>query len=112
MPGGPEPDDLAKLRAAIDGVDDQILALLDRRAEVVQEVGRRKRERREALGVPVGASEVLCLKRSCLEHEVLLPSDRVRKRGAFSLQSADEYNLKLGTLCLGRVSLRRYQVTD
>jgi len=59
MPGGPEPDDLAKLRAAIDGVDDQILALLDRRAEVVQEVGRRKRERREAFHVPQRERAVL-----------------------------------------------------
>src|SRR3954471_10915465 len=51
MPAGPE-DDLASLRAAIDGVDDQILALLDRRAAVVREVGRHKRRRRETFHVP------------------------------------------------------------
>jgi chorismate mutase len=42
MPGEPD-DDLTMLRVQIDRVDDQILALLDRRAEVVREVGRRKR---------------------------------------------------------------------
>ena len=40
------------MRAEIDRVDDQILALLDRRAEVVQEVGRRKREHRQTFHVP------------------------------------------------------------
>ena len=59
MPGGPAPDDLAKLRVAIDAVDDQILALLDRRAEVVREVGRHKRERREAFHVPQRERAVL-----------------------------------------------------
>src|SRR6185503_19675002 len=52
MSGGAAADDLAKLRAAIDGVDDQILALLDRRAEVVREIGRRKREHRQTFHVP------------------------------------------------------------
>jgi chorismate mutase/prephenate dehydratase len=42
-PGG----ELAQLREQIDAVDDQILALLDRRAEVVRRVGEVKRERRE-----------------------------------------------------------------
>src|SRR3954466_6147151 len=59
MPAGPESDDLSSLRAAIDGVDDQILALLDRRAEVVREVGRHKRERREAFHVPQSERAVL-----------------------------------------------------
>src|SRR4029078_4604147 len=59
MSGGAAADDLAKLRAAIDGVDDQILALLDRRAEGVREVGRRKRERREAFHVPQRERAVL-----------------------------------------------------
>ena len=58
MPDGPV-DDLASLRAAIDAVDDQILALLDRRAEVVREVGRHKRERREAFHVPQRERAVL-----------------------------------------------------
>ena len=46
------PADLGNLRAEIDRVDDQILALLDRRAEVVREVGRRKREHRQTFHVP------------------------------------------------------------
>jgi chorismate mutase/prephenate dehydratase len=46
------PADLGSLRAEIDRVDDQILALLDRRAEVVREVGRRKREHRQTFHVP------------------------------------------------------------
>ena len=48
----PTDPELAKLRAQIDQVDDQILALLDRRAAVVQEVGRRKREQRQTFHVP------------------------------------------------------------
>src|SRR3954471_21144922 len=52
MPDGPGSDELAKLRVAIDAVDNQILALLDRRAEVVREVGRHKRRRRETFHVP------------------------------------------------------------
>jgi len=48
----PPERDLASLRAEIDSVDDQILALLDRRAVVVQEVGRQKRERRQTFHVP------------------------------------------------------------
>src|SRR5262245_11591927 len=59
MAAGPETDDLATLRAAIDVVDDQILALLAGRAEVVREVGRRKRERREAFHVPQRERAVL-----------------------------------------------------
>jgi chorismate mutase/prephenate dehydratase len=59
MAGGPDSEDLASLRAAIDSVDDQILALLDRRAEVVREVGRHKRERREAFHVPQRERAVL-----------------------------------------------------
>ena len=59
MAGGPDSKDLSSLRAAIDSVDDQILALLDRRAEVVREVGRRKRERREAFHVPQRERAVL-----------------------------------------------------
>ncbi len=39
--------ELATLRGEIDGIDDQILTLLDRRAVVVQQVGRHKRERQE-----------------------------------------------------------------
>src|SRR5678816_2242716 len=76
MPGGPEPDDLATLRAAIDAVDDQILALLDRRAEVVREVGRRKRERREAFHVP--QRERAVLQRLSAAANGAFPRDAVR----------------------------------
>jgi len=75
VPGGPE-DDLASLREAIDGVDDQILALLDRRAEVVREVGRRKRERREAFHVP--QRERAVLQRLTAAANGAFPRDAVR----------------------------------
>ena len=58
MPNPPDAD-LDSLRAEIDRVDDQILALLDRRAEVVQEVGRHKRERRQTFHVPQRERAVL-----------------------------------------------------
>jgi chorismate mutase/prephenate dehydratase len=48
----PPDSELALLRAEIDRIDDDILALLNRRAEVVHEVGRRKRERRQTFHVP------------------------------------------------------------
>jgi chorismate mutase / prephenate dehydratase len=51
--------ELGSLRAQIDSVDDQILALLDRRAEVVQRVGAIKRERRETFHVPQRERAVL-----------------------------------------------------
>ncbi|MEA2701085.1 MAG: chorismate mutase / prephenate dehydratase [Myxococcales bacterium] len=44
--------DLPALRGEIDGIDDQILSLLDRRAEVVQKVGDLKRRRAETFHVP------------------------------------------------------------
>jgi chorismate mutase/prephenate dehydratase len=44
--------DLPGLRREIDGIDDQILGLLDRRAEVVQRVGAIKRSRSETFHVP------------------------------------------------------------
>jgi chorismate mutase/prephenate dehydratase len=43
---------LGALRTAIDGIDDQILGLLDRRAEVVQKVGELKRRHKQAFHVP------------------------------------------------------------
>src|ERR1700733_2180830 len=59
-PGKPEsPSELASLRVQIDAVDDQILALLDRRAQVVQRVGEIKRERRETFHVPQRERAVL-----------------------------------------------------
>jgi chorismate mutase/prephenate dehydratase len=54
-----KPSELADLRAQIDAVDDQILALLDRRAEVVRRVGEIKRERRETFHVPQRERAVL-----------------------------------------------------
>jgi chorismate mutase/prephenate dehydratase len=44
--------ELGELRVRIDAIDDQILALLDQRAQVVQRVGEIKRERRETFHVP------------------------------------------------------------
>src|SRR6476660_977920 len=76
MPDGPAPDDLAKLRVAIDAVDNQILALLDRRAEVVREVGRHKRERREAFHVP--QRERAVLERLTAAANGAFPRDAVR----------------------------------
>src|SRR5215470_9999907 len=59
-PSEPKPDpELASLRSEIDGVDDQILALLDRRAEMVKRVGELKRSRREAFHVPQRERAVL-----------------------------------------------------
>jgi chorismate mutase/prephenate dehydratase len=57
--GGPPNAELAELRVKIDAVDDQILALLDRRAEVVRRVGEIKRERRETFHVPQRERAVL-----------------------------------------------------
>jgi chorismate mutase/prephenate dehydratase len=51
--------ELAALRAEIDEVDDRILALLDRRAEVVRQVGQLKRQRREGFHVPQRERAVL-----------------------------------------------------
>src|SRR3954469_15365496 len=53
-PSAPSPPnaELASLRTQIDAVDDQILQLLDRRAQVVRRVGELKRERRETFHVP------------------------------------------------------------
>ena len=51
--------DLPGLRREIDAIDDQILALLDRRAEVVQRVGAVKRGRSETFHVPKRERAVL-----------------------------------------------------
>jgi chorismate mutase/prephenate dehydratase len=58
-PPSPPNAELASLRVQIDAVDDQILALLDRRAEVVRRVGEIKRERRETFHVPQRERAVL-----------------------------------------------------
>jgi chorismate mutase/prephenate dehydratase len=51
-PASAATSELASLRTRIDALDDQILGLLDRRAEVVRRVGEIKRERRETFHVP------------------------------------------------------------
>lgn len=51
--------ELAGLRAEIDAVDDQILALLDRRASAVKKVGELKRRRSQAFHVPQRERAVL-----------------------------------------------------
>src|SRR5260221_89193 len=51
--------EVGALRAGIDAVDDQILALLDAGAEVVRRVGEIKRERRETFHVPQRERAVL-----------------------------------------------------
>jgi chorismate mutase / prephenate dehydratase len=57
-PAEPAPDavdllvELPQLRTEIDRLDDQLLSLLDRRAEVVKQVGEVKRRRRETFHVP------------------------------------------------------------
>ena len=53
------PAELAALREQIDAVDDQILALLDRRAQVVRRVGEIKRERSQTFHVPQRERAVL-----------------------------------------------------
>ncbi len=58
-PAVASPSELASLREQIDAVDDQILALLDRRAQVVRRVGEIKRERRETFHVPQRERAVL-----------------------------------------------------
>jgi chorismate mutase/prephenate dehydratase len=58
-PPSPPSAELGQLRVQIDAVDDQILALLDRRAEVVRRVGEIKRERRETFHVPQRERAVL-----------------------------------------------------
>src|SRR5215468_3413344 len=91
MPGGPETDDLAALRAAIDSVDDQILGLLDRRAEVVREVGRLKRERRESFHVPQRERAVLArltaAARGAFPREAVRPVFREIMSACLSLES-------------------------
>jgi chorismate mutase / prephenate dehydratase len=58
-PGAGPDAELGALRARIDAVDDELLALLDRRAEVVRRVGELKRERRETFHVPQRERAVL-----------------------------------------------------
>src|SRR5882724_7573436 len=58
-PSAAGPNRLGELREEIDGIDDQILTWLDRRAEVVKQVGEIKRSRRETFHVPQRERAVL-----------------------------------------------------
>jgi chorismate mutase / prephenate dehydratase len=74
---GPDPDlELKSLREQIDRVDDQILTLLDRRAEVVKRVGELKRRRREEFHVPHRERAVLA--RLTAAAQGAFPRDAVR----------------------------------
>src|ERR1044072_5835340 len=59
MAGSPDSKDLASRRAETDSVNAQTGPFPARRAEVVREVGRHKRERREAFHVPQRERAVL-----------------------------------------------------
>jgi chorismate mutase/prephenate dehydratase len=73
---GPGAPDLGALRDEIDRVDDQILTLLDRRAEVVKKVGELKRSRRESFHVP--NRERAVLERLMTSTEGPFPREAVR----------------------------------
>ncbi|HVR62612.1 MAG TPA: prephenate dehydratase domain-containing protein [Polyangia bacterium] len=85
------PDELAALRGAIDGIDDQILALLDGRAEVVKKVGELKRQRAEAFHVPGRERAVLerltAAARGAFPREAVRPVFREIMSACLSLES-------------------------
>jgi chorismate mutase / prephenate dehydratase len=85
------PDELAALRGAIDGIDDQILALLDRRAEVVKAVGDLKRRRAETFHVPGRERAVLqrltAAARGAFPREAVRPVFREIMSACLSLES-------------------------
>jgi chorismate mutase/prephenate dehydratase len=51
-------DELSAFRKKIDGIDDEILALLNKRAEIAQEIAKIKREQKADLHVPVREMEI------------------------------------------------------
>ncbi len=69
-------DPLAQLRAELDGVDDEILDALNRRAEVVQRVAKYK----ETAGVPyyVSDRERRIIERLTARNKGPFPSDAIR----------------------------------
>jgi chorismate mutase/prephenate dehydratase len=67
---------LGELREQIDRLDDQMLALLDRRAEVVKQVGEIKRSRRETFHVP--GRERVVLERLTAAANGAFPREAVR----------------------------------
>ncbi len=62
----PENDDLDALRLAIDGIDDNLLALINQRMLLAQKIGRLKREHREAF--PKLDREASILNRLCAQN--------------------------------------------
>ena len=52
-------DDLAKLRVAIDAIDDEILERLDRRADLVTQVGAIKRQQQQSFYVPARERQIV-----------------------------------------------------
>jgi chorismate mutase/prephenate dehydratase len=69
-------DPLKGLRARIDAIDDALLRLLNDRADVVQEVGRLKRERQDPVYVPV--RERAIVERLAQHNPGPFPSDAIR----------------------------------
>jgi len=85
------PPEIAALRAEIDALDDQMLALLDRRAEVVRHVGDLKRSRRETFHVPQRERAVLArltaAARGAFPREAVAPVFREIMSACLSLES-------------------------
>jgi chorismate mutase len=77
MPGVTSQLDLAKLRPEIDSIDDDILALLHRRARLVLEVGEYKRERN--MQVYDAERERTLLARLCEAVQPPLDKDAVKR---------------------------------
>lgn len=92
QPSGSSSDpELAPLREQIDALDDQMLALLDRRAEVVRRVGDLKRSRRETFHVPQRERAVLArltaAARGAFPREAVAPVFREIMSACLSLES-------------------------
>src|SRR5215471_5475149 len=90
-PGSPSDPELASLRDQIDALDDQMLALLDRRAEVVRRVGELKRSRSESFHVPQRERAVLArltaAARGAFPREAVRPVFREIMSACLSLES-------------------------
>jgi len=67
---------LAEQRTRIDALDRQIVALLNQRAEVVQAIGRWKRQAGQAVTAPAREQEVL---RNVMAEAGALPPESVRR---------------------------------
>src|SRR5215831_11796224 len=90
-PGSPSDPELASLRAQIDALDDQMLTLLDRRAEIVKRVGDLKRSRSETFHVPQRERAVLArltaAARGAFPREAVGPVFREIMSACLSLES-------------------------